>query len=194
VSVLELKDNAWSSTVFAAHGMGVNAVSWAPSVSPGAVTNAAPQQNSAPLRRLVTGGSDCLVKIWDFSSETGSWNCVSELPGHSDWVRDVAWAPTILTKSYIASASQDKTVKIWTTMSKDPAAGTWNRATSCFSKNANIGIGDWTATTLNFEAVAWRVSWSLSGNVLAVSTGDNKVSLWKERLSGGWELVKSIDE
>jgi len=44
------------------------------------------------------------------------------------------------------------------------------------------------------EAVAWRVSWSLSGNVLAVSTGDNRVSLWKEKLSGGWECVKTMEE
>ncbi|OCK95698.1 uncharacterized protein K441DRAFT_555970, partial [Cenococcum geophilum 1.58] len=29
-----------------------------------------------------------------------------------------------------------------------------------------------------------RVSWSLSGNVLAVSSGDNKVTLWKEDLKG----------
>jgi protein transport protein SEC13 len=54
---------------------------------------------------------------------------------------------------------------------------------------------DWTSTVLpTFDAVAWRVSWSLSGNVLAVSTGDNKVTLWKEKLSGGWENIKSIDE
>jgi protein transport protein SEC13 len=54
--------------------------------------------------------------------------------------------------------------------------------------------GDWTPATLSFDAVAWRVSWSLSGNVLAVSTGDNKVTLWKERLSGGWENIKTIDQ
>jgi protein transport protein SEC13 len=36
------------------------------------------------------------------------------LTGHTDWVRDVAWSPTVLSKSYIASASQDKTVRIWT--------------------------------------------------------------------------------
>jgi protein transport protein SEC13 len=55
--------------------------------------------------------------------------------------------------------------------------------------------GDWASTTLPpFDAVAWRVSWSLSGNVLAVSTGDNRVSLWKERLSGGWECIKTIEE
>jgi WD40 repeat protein len=45
-----------------------------------------------------------------------------------------------------------------------------------------------------FETVVWRVSWSLSGNVLAVSAGDNKVSLWKENLRGEWECVKSIEE
>lgn len=96
------------------------------------------------------------------------------LQGHTDWVRDVAWAPTILQKSYIASASQDKTVKIWTS---DPAHP-----------------NDWKPTTLEFDAVLWRVSWSLSGNVLAVSGGDNKVSLWKENLRGEWDCVKWIEE
>jgi protein transport protein SEC13 len=57
-----------------------------------------------------------------------------------------------------------------------------------------IVAGEWKSTVLNVDAVAWRVSWSLSGNVLAVSTGDNRVSLWKERLSGGWECVKTIEE
>ena len=47
---------------------------------------------------------------------------------------------------------------------------------------------------LPFETVVWRVSWSLSGNVLAVSAGDNKVSLWKENLRGEWECVKNIEE
>jgi hypothetical protein len=58
-----------------------------------------------------------------------------------------------------------------------------------------ISSVDWTSHQLpTFDAAAWRVSWSLSGNVLAVSTGDNKVSLWKEKLAGGWENVKNVDE
>ena len=97
-----------------------------------------------------------------------------ELEGHKDWVRDVAWAPTVLQKSYIASASQDKTVRIWTSGASRP--------------------NEWKSTVLNFDAVLWRVSWSLSGNVLAVSGGDNKVSLWKENLKGEWECVKWIEE
>jgi protein transport protein SEC13 len=47
---------------------------------------------------------------------------------------------------------------------------------------------------LNFDSAVWRVSWSLSGNVLAVSDGDNKVTLWKENLRGGWECVKTVEE
>jgi len=47
---------------------------------------------------------------------------------------------------------------------------------------------------LEFDNVVWRVSWSPSGNILAVSGGDNKVSLWKENLRGQWEKVKDIEE
>lgn len=123
VSVLEFKDNQWVTNLFNAHAMGTNAVSWSPSAVAGSVSSASGAQQTAPLKRFVTGGSDCLVKIWDFAPDTSSYNCIAELPGHQDWVRDVAWAPTILTKSYIASASQDKTVKIWTTTSPNPSAG-----------------------------------------------------------------------
>jgi protein transport protein SEC13 len=113
VSVLEFKDNAWSHQIFQACGSGVNSVSWAPAVAPGQVISASGNQAGA-ARRFVTGGSDCQVKLWDFSAETGSWQSTQILTGHTDWVRDVAWSPTVLSKSYIASASQDKTVRIWT--------------------------------------------------------------------------------
>jgi hypothetical protein len=66
-----------------------------------------------------------------------------------------------------------------------------NRGYNCYT---NQSSGEWKRTELKVDAVAWRVSWSLSGNALAVSTGDNRVSLWKERLSGGWECVKTIEE
>ena len=86
-----------------------------PSVVPGAVASAGGGGQTQPLKRFVTGGSDCLVKIWEYKADSQSYETIAELPGHQNWVRDVAWAPTILTKSYIASASQDKTVKIWST-------------------------------------------------------------------------------
>ncbi|KKA19990.1 Nuclear pore complex subunit (SEC13) [Rasamsonia emersonii CBS 393.64] len=156
VSVLEFRDNSWTHQLFHAHGMGVNAVSWAPAALPGSLisTNPGAGQQRSP--------------------ESKTYNLVQTLEGHTDWVRDVAWSPSILSKSYIASASQDKTVRIWTSDASNP--------------------GQWTSTQLEFDTVLWRVSWSLSGNILAVSGGDNKVSLWKENLKGQWEKVKDIEE
>ncbi|KAI9673799.1 MAG: GTPase-activating protein S13 [Trizodia sp. TS-e1964] len=171
VSVLEFTDNKWDSRIFPAHGIGANAVSWAPSMTPGALVSSG--QPISSLRRFVTGGSDNLVKIWDWNNETKVYTQINTLEGHTDWVRDVAWAPTILQKSYIASASQDKTVRIWTSDPVQP---------------------EWKFEVLEFDTVVWRVSWSLSGNVLAVSGGDNKVSLWKENLKGEWEKVKDVEE
>lgn len=175
VSVLEFKDNSVDHVTFPAHGLGVNSVSWAPATTPGSIVSSAPGPGATGNRRFVTGGSDNQIKIWTFDPATQSYKQEGEaLTGHSDWVRDVAWSPTVLQKSYIASASQDKTVRIWTS---DQSSG-----------------GQWASKVLNFEAPVWRVSWSLSGNVLAVSCADNKVSLWQENLRGEWELVKSIEE
>ncbi|KAF2667850.1 protein transporter sec-13 [Microthyrium microscopicum] len=164
---------------FAAHPLGANSVSWSPSLAAGSLSSGAPGAATQPVRRFVTGGSDCLVKIWELAAGQAGGaqpveaTLVSTLTGHTDWVRDVAWSTTVLRKTYIASASQDKTVRVWT------------------SENGS----DWTSVTLPvFPEVVWRVSWSLSGNVLAVSTGDNRVSLWKEKLTGVWDLVKTVEE
>lgn len=175
VSVLEFKDNNFEHSTFPAHGLGVNSVSWAPATTPGSIVSSAPSPGATGNRRFVTGGCDNLVKIWVFDPATNGYKPEREpLSGHTDWVRDVAWSPTVLQKSYIASASQDKTVRIWTS---DPA-----------------NPGQWNSKVLNFEAPVWRVSWSLSGNVLAVSGGDNKVTLWKENLRGEWDIVKTLEE
>jgi len=172
VSVLEFRDNSWTHQSFHAHGMGVNAVSWAPAASPGSLISANP--GPGQLKRFATGGSDNAVKIWEYNQESKKYTLMQTLEGHTDWVRDVAWSPSILSKSYIASASQDKTVRIWTSDASNPA--------------------QWTHQHLEFDTVLWRVSWSLSGNILAISGGDNKVSLWKENLKGQWEKVKDIEE
>ena len=64
VSVLEFSEGNWGHTVFQAHAMGVNAVSWAPAMMPGSLVSSKPELGSR--RRFVTGGSDCAVKIWDW--------------------------------------------------------------------------------------------------------------------------------
>jgi len=148
--------NQWR---FEAHRTGVNAVSWAPST-----------------KRLVSGGCDNAVKIWNL--ETADWrqeNHPTLAETHQDWVRDVSWAPNIgLPSTTIASCSQDGEVYIWTQEEGQNTA---------FNRKA-----------IKMKEVAWRVSWSITGNLLAVSGGDNKVSLFKESLRDGeWVPLYLVD-
>jgi protein transport protein SEC13 len=133
----------WSSTMLKAHKTGVNAVNWAPSAEGG----------EDPMR-LVTGGCDNLVRIWQYDSRTEGWVEADVLPSaHADWVRDVAWAPAVAGGSeMIASCSQDKRVIIWTRSG-----------------------GEWRAKAIQVGCIVWSVSWSVTGSILAAAGGDNQV-------------------
>lgn len=163
-SVLEFNSSGKiNSFMFDAHSIGVNTGTWAPCRS---------DPKNIGQRRIITGGCDNLVKIWKFNDEGSDVQLEHTLTGHTDWVRDVAWSPSNLGKSYIATASQDRSVLIWT---KDNDSNEWKKQ----------------PLTKRFSDVCWRASWSLSGNILAIS-GNDKVTLWKETLDGDWESAGEV--
>jgi protein transport protein SEC13 len=176
ISILTCKDDGtWDMTMINAHAIGCNAISWAPASVPGTLISMVGDNKTNSQKRFASAGCDNIIKIW--KEDANGWNEETTLEGHQDWVRDIAWAPSIgLPNTYLASCSQDKTVIIWT---QDAPTATWNKK-----------------YLLNepFPDVVWRVSWSTSGNILAVSTGDNKVTLWKENLEGEWEIVGDVTE
>ncbi|KAK1436260.1 hypothetical protein QVD17_02039 [Tagetes erecta] len=159
-------DGGWDATkIDQAHPVGVTSVTWAPSMEPGSLIGSG---EFDPVQKLASGGNDNTVKIWKFANGAWKMDCSSALKMHTDLVRDVAWAPNLgLPKSTIASGSQDGKVVIWT---------------------AGKEGEEWKGKVLNdFNAPVWRVSWSLTGNLLAVASGDNNVTLWKEAVDGEWQ-------
>lgn len=170
VSVLtcNLDGNSWDAhKISNAHTIGCNAVTWCPALHPNTDSNASGKTGVA-VKRLATGGCDNLVKIWREDS-TDRWVEENRLELHTDWVRDVAWAPSIgLPRTQLASCGQDRRVIIWS--SED-----------CVN---------WSPQILHtFEDVVWNVSWSTTGNLLAVSGGNNKVSLWRENNDAQWSCI-----
>lgn len=199
VSIVEFKENGITTPIIIdAHSIGVNAACWAPATIQEEIstdkkatsttgtttattnintnTNTNSNRTTQELRRFVTGGADNLVKIWKFDPALQTYILESTLEGHSDWVRDVAWSPSVLLRSYVASVSQDKTCIIWT---QEKPNEPWKKILLRDEK---------------FPDVLWRASWSLSGNILALSGGDNKVTLWKETLEGNWETAGEVEQ
>jgi len=193
VSVLrhEPETQVWSVEYLEDCPMGVNAVSWAPA---GAYYDASSSANQE-TPRLVTAGCDNGLRFWQCNTSTGEWTqqnvpqCDTATTSaiqhhhHKDWVRDVAWAPSLVPNhNRIASCSEDGQVLIWTQAKDDPTS-------SSSSSSA------WTATLVHqFDEPVWRVSWSATGHVLAVSSGDATVTLWKEGLVDGTWIRMDEDQ
>ena len=179
-------DDTWSAQQFQDSTLGVNSVSWAPYNSMGNFTEGYPTGNvgadgrqelagAGQLQRLVTGSCDNVVRVWRLDPGARDWHLEHTLKQHSDWVRDVAWAPFMgVPCNTLASCGEDGAVHIW----RQESAG-----------------GPWTASLLKeFGHTVWRVSWSVTGSVLAVSSGEHSVTLWKESLDRSWVQISSIED
>lgn len=124
---------------------------------------------------LASGGCDNLVKLFSYHpNDNTRWQLVTSLEGHESYIRDVQWSPNIgLPYDTIASASQDGTVFIW---NKKPSDSDWKKS----------------SIDLEPKETVWRLSWSLTGNIIAVTSGDNNVTLWKESHENSWMQIHSI--
>ncbi|TPP61740.1 Protein transport protein SEC13 [Fasciola gigantica] len=229
-------DSSWHAVrIQNAHTIGVNSISWAPAINADFMLNPASLHAVSPLiKRIVSGGCDSIIKIWreDTSSGAPEWIEETRLEGHSDWVRDVSWAPSLnIARQLIASCGQDGRVIVWQSISNaeannnlgpassmpiGPMGGAGQVTTMASATTGATGgtVGAQPATThldpkdyaqcpgatnwrpvvlATYPEVVWHVSWSLTGNILAVSGGDNKITLWKETLEGGWIALSEVN-
>jgi len=175
----DITTGAWAvEREFIAHGIGCNSVTWAPYGALGSLK----ADTGQFILRIATGGADQKVKIFKcvLDQVTGpAWDTSAEqvLEHHQDWVRDVAWAPSIgLPYNLLASCSEDGSVCIWSQETEEQT--NWNKE-----------------VLPNFKSPVWRVAWSLTGSLLAVSAGDSDVTLWKESLEGKkWVKVSEVKD
>lgn len=114
-----------------------------------------------PSFRFVSASNDKKIIEWARQEDRFEPRPVGS---HSDWVRDVAWAPNVGLKYEVivsASESPEEPVVIW---AKDKD---WKKVCS----------------VTDFQCAAWRVGWNPTGNVFTVSNGNNETRLYKLSVS-----------
>ncbi|CAL8081535.1 unnamed protein product [Orchesella dallaii] len=153
----------WVSKIHNAHAISCNSVSWAP----------APVQNFGEVvssKRIVSGGGDKMVKIW--REEQDQWVEEFRLESHMNCVKEVAWAPAVgfgSNKMQIASIADDHCLIIWTKVEQG-----WLRE-----------------FVYLFQDPVQHINWNYVGEVLSVSAGVDKISLWKKSEAGNWECISN---
>lgn len=70
------------------------------------------------LPYLLSGSDDKLIKVWDWEKD---WTCAQVFDGHAHYVMQVVFDPNLDSLAF-ASASLDKTIKIWSLGASEPSS------------------------------------------------------------------------
>jgi nucleoporin SEH1 len=123
------------------------------------------------------------------------WYPAEYLPGHSQEVHDVSWAPSMgRSHQLIATASKDHYVRIFklTEMTRlNSSKLVVSPAGTPTQYNRPIHI-ELIAAFKDHHAEVWRVEWNITGTILSSSGDDGKLRLWKAGYDNQWRQMAAI--
>jgi len=118
------------------------------------------------------------VKIYEFNDNTRRWMLCDSLKDHTSTIHDVSWAPNMGRASHhIATASKDKTVRIWRLNIDSAHHSFQSEQVACFDDHQNE---------------VWRVEWNATGTILASSGDDGILRFWKSNFRDQWKKMLEI--
>jgi len=189
-------------------------VSLKPRFIPLALTIAPFSEETSPDNAfLVVGGTRNDIQVHSINGLTSKPRVVlnASLTGHEAWIRSLALTPTPDGGFLLASASQDKYVRIWRLESKDQQAARSVNGTNSHLSNAitltaktqSVSAGAFTylisfeALLLGHEDWVYSSAWNPKSSTpqLLTASADGSVSIWEaEESSGVWVSISRLGE
>ncbi|CAB0043712.1 unnamed protein product [Trichogramma brassicae] len=149
--------------------------------------------------------SDGSISI--LTNNGNNWDTHKISNAHTIGCNSVSWCPDVESSfdsvlnqknniKRLASAGCDNTIKIW-----KQEADQWIEETKLEAHSDWVKISfELMCNNKNFSlnplilSKILPCSWSLTGGILAVSDGNNKVSLWKENSEGQWMCISELNK
>jgi WD40 repeat protein len=134
---------------------------------------------------LAAGSFDATVTIWEHTKESISWECTTQLEGHENEVKYIAWNAT---GSLLASCGRDKTVWIWETFLDGSIGGSKDNEFECIAV-LNGHEGD-------VKCVQFAPShgiWGDGDEIVVSASYDDSIKIWAED-AGDWYCAMSIQD
>lgn len=128
------------------------------------------------------------VQIYEYNEHSRKWFKVEAISTVSEPVRDVAFSPN-LGRSYHMLAVASKDVHIFSLKPltrPDPSAV--DSSPPGVSRFEIRSIGQFS----DHQSQVWRVSWNITGTILASSGDDGRVRLWKGNYVDNWQCIAEL--
>lgn len=147
-------------------------------------------------------------------SDLGKYHRVAEFPSCKGLIRDIAWAPSMGRQfQLIAVASVDGYIRIFKVTKQPTIDASGNNSASGNPSDMNgdssMELDDQVATpastggnnALNIELLSslgdhrsevWRVSWNITGTILASAGNDGNVRFWKASYSNEFQCMAVV--
>ncbi|MCL4145293.1 UNVERIFIED_CONTAM: hypothetical protein GTU68_005239, partial [Idotea baltica] len=129
-----------------------------------------------------SGGMNGKVLLFEYSDNLRKWTKVETILSVTDPVHDIAFSPN-LGRSYHLLAIATKDVRIITVK---PIGNSPNQSNFSTFEVRQAGQFD------DHGSTVWRVSWNMTGTILASSGEDGCVRLWKANYLDLWKCISVL--
>ncbi|XP_013785645.1 nucleoporin SEH1-like isoform X1 [Limulus polyphemus] len=126
------------------------------------------------------------ILIYEYNDNTRRWVKVESIMTVTDRVHDIAFAPN-LGRSYhlLAAAAKDVRIISLKPLNIDQTSTAVQTSVPKFEIR-QVGQFD------DHNSQVWRVSWNITGTILASSGDDGCIRLWKGNYLDNWKLVSTL--